>query len=175
MDNLDLPAILGIHASSVFNDDGALIFLGPSGTGKTTMCGLLEHRMDVLTKDAIYLVSLFGSWQVVYGDANVQRGTKPVSIEEIMALPHAPLRAIFRLYQSWEPSIERLEILETSRYLVDAFFEIIWQRDEPFSVKAHAFANLAQVARSIPGYTFHFALSTYTLNALNREMKLWEL
>ncbi len=138
------------------------------------MCNLLAHRMKALTEDAIYLVPLLGSWQVVYGEAHVHRGKQFVSAEEILKFPHAPLRAIFRLRQAWEPVLEKLDPLTTCRYLTDAFFEIFRQRDEIFDVKARAFSNLAQVARSYPSYLFHFDLSALTLDVINQEMELWE-
>lgn len=177
MDVLQSPDprdIVAIHASAMRNDDHAVIFLGPSGTGKSTMYRLLSPYMRPLSTDASYLVpQADGSWYVAWGDGRVHGEIIPSSIEEAAALPGAPLRAVVRLYQAPEPRLENLDAFLTCRYLTDAFFEITWQRDQPSAIKRRAFANLARVARLFPGYVFHFDLSARTPEILNTNLALW--
>lgn len=169
--------VVALHASAVHNEDWALIFLGPSGTGKTTMYNLLSYYhsyMQPLSIDAVYLVPQANEgWYVACGDISVHEEIKLVSLEEVAALPGAPLRAVIRLYQASEPRLESIDALQTCRYLTDAFFEIPWQRDESLSVKWRAFTNLARIARLSPGYVFNFDLSTRTSEVLNARLALW--
>lgn len=173
--NFDIADILVLHASSMFNKDGALIFLGPSGTGKSTMCDLLSPYMCMLAEDKVYLVSQGnGKWCVIEGDGCLATGIKLSSNEDLLKLPYAPLRAVFRLYQTTEPILRKLDMLSVCRDLTDAFFEIAWQRNTSLAIKKQAFAGLAEVARLFAGYEFHFDLSTRTLSLLDREMKFLE-
>lgn len=174
MESFDPQDVLGLHASAMYNDDGVLIFLGPSGTGKSTMCELLKPTMEMLANDTLYLVPQPGQrWYGVFGEGRVHGKNGLISAAEAATAPSAPLRAVFRLYQTVMPRLEPLDRLWCCRYLTDAFFEIAWQRDEPLPFKQRAFANLSAIARSTPGYAFHFGLSAQTLDALNLEMKLW--
>lgn len=165
--------ILVLHASSVFNEDGALVFLGPSGIGKTTMRDLLSPYMNVLAEDKVYLVpQVNGNWHVIKGDSCPLRGIRLSSVKELTKLPYAPLRAAFRLYQAENSTLQKLDPLSLCRNLTDAFFEIAWQRDTTLTTKQRAFANLAEIARLFPGYEFHVKLSPRTLNLLNLELDL---
>ncbi|HOT90811.1 MAG TPA: hypothetical protein PLJ78_04210 [Anaerolineae bacterium] len=165
--------IVALHASAMHNVDCAVIFLGPSGTGKSTIYRLLSPYMQPLSTDAVYLVpQRSGGWNVVWGDGRIHSEIM-VSCEEADALPHAPLRAVVRLYQAVEPRLENIDALLLCRYLTDAFFEVTWQRELPFAVKRRTFANLAKIAHSFPGYVFHFDLSFRTPEMLNEHMRLW--
>ena len=165
---LDPLDIVAVHASAMRNEGGAVIFLGPSGTGKSTMYRLLSPYMEPLSTDAVYLVPQSDEgWCVAWGDGRVHGEVKLSSVEEAAALPNARLRAVVRLHQALEPRLEALSALLTCRHLTDAFFEVTWQRDEPLAVKRRAFANLARIARRLPGYAFHFDLSPRTPALLN--------
>lgn len=166
--------IVAVHASAMCNEACAVIFLGPSGTGKSTIYRLLSPYMQPLSTDAVYLVpQVGGGWRVAWGDGRVHGEIMLSSFAEAAALPSAPLRAVVRLYQAPEPRLESIDALLTCRHLTDALFEITWQRDEPLTVKRRAFANLAKIARAFPGYVFHFDLSARTPAMLNARLGLW--
>ena len=65
-DSLRSP--VSLHASAVCANGRALIFLGPSETGKTSMCYLLSKHTQVLALDAVYLIPRPGRWEAVKGD-----------------------------------------------------------------------------------------------------------
>jgi radical SAM protein with 4Fe4S-binding SPASM domain len=166
------PGPVAIHASAVRTAAGdALIFLGPSGTGKSTMCHLLEAYTETIALDAVHLIPRDNMWQVVRGDGRAHG--RSLSKEEATAATGAPLRAILRLYQAQEPRLDSLDTLQTCRHLTDALFEIVRHREENLQTKQRAFSNLARVARSVPGYRFYFDLSERALEILNNEFNLW--
>ncbi|MEJ5308344.1 MAG: hypothetical protein WHX52_01110 [Anaerolineae bacterium] len=174
----DPEDVVAIHASSVFSQKGALLFLGPSGTGKTTACNLFGSHMEILAEDAVYLVPHpaphpNNGWEVFCGDKFAHIETVQSFLERATALSHVPLRAIFRLRQAEVPRLEKIDPLLTCRYLTDAFFEVVQQRSYTLEVKRRAFSVLAEVARFLRGYEFNFDLSPKTLDILNREMELW--
>jgi hypothetical protein len=122
-----------------------------------------------LADDAVYLIPRTkGRWEVVTAEGQAFR--KPLSTEQADELEGVPLRAILRLYQAPQPHLERIDNLLTCRYLTDAFLEINRHRQLDIEEKKRAFSGLAAIARSVPGYQFHFERSPQTLQVLNREI-----
>jgi hypothetical protein len=153
-----------IHASAVCINDGALVFLGPSGTGKSTICRLLKSHAEPIADDAVYLVpQIGGGW--LTGNAN-RYSAEPSSQVQRFTPGNVPLRAIFRLHQAPVPLVQQIDSLQTCRYLTDAFFEIHCQRLYNAETKRGAFSELAAVSRHIPGYRLHFNLSNRVPEAI---------
>ncbi|MBN2005230.1 MAG: hypothetical protein JXA21_17865 [Anaerolineae bacterium] len=158
----------------MYNKDGAIIFLGPSGTGKTTICNLLSAYIDVLAEDAIYLVPQpAGRYGVLCGDKYAHTETPQQFFAKTNPGPGIPLRAIVRLYQAEKPYLRRIDAFLTCRYLTDAFYEVVRQRREPLDVKQRIFATLAEMARYLGGHEFHFTLSPHIPRIMNLELGLW--
>lgn len=165
MDPCARPPVLTVHAAAVQVNGAALLFLGPSGTGKTTLCGLLEEHTAPLANDVVHLIRREeGGWSVADGVPQAYEG--PLSEEEAAALPTVPLRAVFRLFQAAEPSLIPVDALDICRYLTDALFEIAWQRDYDVESKRMVFAALADVCRAVPGFEFRIARSPRTAEVL---------
>jgi energy-coupling factor transporter ATP-binding protein EcfA2 len=162
--------ILKLHASAVSVNGGALIFLGPSGVGKSTICQLLAGFAQPLADDITHLVPQGrGRWTVV--DASDRSGL--LSESEAMARKRIPLQATFRLYQASQPRLERVEPLESCRHLTAALFENrIWAQYETWEEKA-VFSELAAIARSVPGYRFYFDQSPKTIEMIAAEANVW--
>lgn len=170
---LDRENILSLHASSAYNEDGALLFLGPSGTGKSTMLRLLSPYMDALAEDKVYVAPQpDGKWQVIRGDEYFPIERKPACWENLEKLPGVMLKGVFRLYQAYEPKLENVDALTHCRYLTDAFFETLLRPRASLAVKQNAFVALAKIARTVPGYTFYFDLSPRTPTVLSKMIKI---
>jgi hypothetical protein len=172
--DLDANRILAVHASAVCTRDGALVFLGPSGTGKSTIAGMLESRAPLVAHDVVYLIPVQdnGKWFAADGGRRAYDG--PLSREEAAALDALPLRAVVRLFQTTAaPRLRPIGALAHCRYLTDALFEVAWQRDHDTLKKRTLFADLAAVCRSTPGYEFYFDLSPRTLGMLNESLGIW--
>jgi len=148
-----------IHASAVYTDKGAMVFLGPSNTGKSTICRLLDTYTQPLADDGVYLTSHNGGWQVTDGT-----NLKPLSKSGL------PLLAVFRLHQAPTVRLERLGTWQTCRHLTDAFFEVRWQRQYDRKTKKNAFQVLAAIARSTPGFRLYFNLSARTFDIINETL-----
>lgn len=154
-----------VHASAVCVDGSALIFLGPSKAGKSTICRLLSRHATPWADDKLYLISQAnGEWSVASAD-NRNLG-KPPSGQEDSSLECVPLKAIFRLYQALEPHLERISEIETCCHLAKAFFELSRQQRWDIKIKRRAFASLATITRSVPGYRLYFNLSTETYEVI---------
>lgn len=150
----DVLGILPIHASAVCANGGALVFLGPSGTGKSTICGLLSADTRTLADDIAYLIPEGERWMVADADPHAFLG--PFSGQEAAALGRVPLRGIFRLYQSPGVHLEPIDALQLCRHLANAFFDFPRHRHFDIATKRAIYARLAALARTVPGYHFYF-------------------
>lgn len=163
--------ILLLHASAVSVDNGAAIFLGPSGTGKSTISQLFGKHARVLADDCLFIVSLSNTH---YSIARVDRHSFDIgrpTLEELQNLTRSrQLRVIFRLHQAANPRVQRIDELTTCRYLTDAFFEVRRHEDYNLQQRRLAFAQLAAVARRFPGYELYFDRSQRTVELVNEAM-----
>ncbi len=156
---------LPLHASAVAVDGDALLFLGPSGAGKSTIRRLLEGWASPLADDAVFLRHRpGGGWDVSPGDGRAFHG--PLSEKEVAGRSWTPLRAFFRIHQAKEIRLEALPSWEACRFLVSAFFEAYWPQYCDFETQRRAFAELAGLARTVPGYRLCFSRSIRTLKTL---------
>jgi len=164
-----------IHASAVEYKGKGLIFLGPSGTGKSTISQLLASTIEdvrVLADDNVNL-----DWQTA--DGWIVSDAKPGPLREVPGVQNTPisapvpLRAIFRLHQAPLPRLESLRSLEVGRHLINAFVEAIphhqYVRIE--EIKS-AFASLSVVAKCLPGYEFYCAHSAQTADVLLQKLNI---
>jgi len=162
----DPNGVILLHAAAIETQDGAAIFLGPSGMGKSTLCSYLENYTTILADDKIYLIPRNGHW--VVADATSERFFDPLRYSRVFGLRGTPLSAILRLHQATRPSIEPLRRQETCCYLTHSFFEIFWHRDWSVETKAAMFSALARIARVIPGYRLKTTLSPDTFKLLDQ-------
>lgn len=147
-----------LHASAVKADGEALIFLGPSRTGKSTIRRLLSDFSEPLADDKICLgyQAILG-WTVV--DVTGFDLTTSLDSRDVFAPTKVPLGGIFRLRQSTKIFIQPITPFETCRYLADAYLEVWENRKSSVSAKKLAFARLALLAHSTVGYRLDFTLS----------------
>jgi hypothetical protein len=157
--------IVPIHASAVQLDGDTLVFLGPSGAGKSTIRRLLHAFARPLADDRVYLIPQEGGeWAVADAGNRILEGR--LSEQEAAALEGPPLRAILRLSQDSKPRLEPMDALQTCRHLTNAFFDLYWHRNFKPETKRVAFASLATIARSVPGYRLHFDRSPQTIEVI---------
>ena len=168
-----------LHASSVIVDGGAVLFLGHSTAGKSTIARLLETSFPVLADDSVFASKgADGAWRVVDGGFRFGKGWDMDAWQESVRRRSAagegvPLGACLRIRKAETAKIEALEPLDLARCLMDAAMEIDLQRKTGRSKngrppEGHAvepvrrmrrqwFGWVAQIARARPGWNLWFS------------------
>jgi len=165
---LESAGILTLHASAVRIGGQALVFLGPSGTGKSTICRLLSDLSEPLVDDSTYVLYREGRGWLV-GEARAPAYEEAFLTGRTAGLDGVPLRAVFRLRQAAATRLEPLPAWQTCAYLVEA---LGWHRFRPAGMNRAIFARLAAIARSVPGYRLHFDLSGQIVHMLRATLRL---
>jgi hypothetical protein len=156
-----------IHASAVCGNNGVLLFIAPSETGKSTICHMLQEAFRPLADDLAWLIpQRNGTW----GIANALDPTSKESFPIEQALGE-PLQAIIRLYQAPAPRLEHISALETCRHLTKAFLEAPNNRFSDADTLKDSFRMIAATARQVSGYCFHFNLSQQAVQIVESAFK----
>ncbi|MGD9780945.1 MAG: hypothetical protein AB7V14_02195 [Kiritimatiellia bacterium] len=175
------PRISGLflHASAVVVGGGAVLFLGHSTAGKSTIARLLGTTFPVLADDAVFASKgADGAWRVVDGGFRFGKGWNLAGWQEFVRKRSAagegiPLRGCLRIYKAETARIDPLEPLELARCLMDAAMEIDLQRKVGRSIKGMPpgpqalepvrrkrrqwFGWVAEIARGCPGWNLWFS------------------
>ena len=172
---------LFLHASAVAVDGGALLFLGHSTAGKSTIARLLGTAFPVLADDSVFASrGPEGRWRVIDGGFRFGAGGIADWEESVrrrsMGKEGIPLRGCMRIHKALEVRVSPLEPVELARYLMDAAMEIDVQRKFGIRHSAHKseqiawhevmehrrrwFHQTAELARACPGWHLWFAKET---------------
>jgi len=170
---------LFLHASSVLVPAGALLFLGHSTAGKSTIARLLGERFPVLADDAVLACrNGQGDWVVADGRFRFDVGPYSPRWDEVVesrpspeSLP--PLVGCVRIHKADEVRAAHLPPLENCRCLMDAAMEVDLQRKfreekspappdrvlsaRELQLRRHWFGLAADIARKRPGWSLWFA------------------
>ena len=123
---------LFLHASSVIIDGGAVLFLGHSTAGKSTIARLLGAAYPVLADDAVFVSRRpEGRWGVVDGGFRFGEGDFADWHERIrrqIDQNSVPLRGCLRIHKATELRMGPMDPAELARHLMDAAMEIDLQR-----------------------------------------------
>ena len=170
---------LFLHASSVVVDGGAVLFLGHSTAGKSTIARLTGTVHPVLADDSVFVSrGADGAWRVVDGSFRFGRDDLGDFQEKIRrraaGAGAVPLRGCLRIHQSDAVKMEPLAPLELARCLMDAALEIDLQRKgsrshdpTPSLQERHCrilearktwFRQVAAIARQVRGWHLWFSL-----------------
>ena len=170
---------LFLHASSVVVEGGALLFLGHSTAGKSTLARLLGRAFPVLADDAVFVSRRQnGQWEVVDGGFRFGEGDFAdwqARVRRQIDRHAVPLRGCLRIHKAQLVRTEPMEPVELARYLLDAAMEIDIQRkygrasgtfemepavwDEVLRMRRRWFGLVAEIARTYPGHHFWFSKS----------------
>ncbi|MGD9612675.1 MAG: hypothetical protein AB7V22_07205 [Kiritimatiellia bacterium] len=173
---------LFLHASAIALPAGAVLFLGHSTAGKSTLARKVGAVLPVLADDSVYAAQdAAGQWRVVDGGFRFDRGwgvaewTAEVR-RQFAAGRGIPLAKCFRIHQAAIARIEPMPPVELGRHLMDAAMEIDVQRkfgNKPSAPKSERiawqdvmnqrrrwFRQAADLARGCPGWHLWFAKET---------------
>ena len=114
---------LFIHSATVDFDGEGIVFVGPSGIGKTTQAELWQKYAgaDVINGDKIFVRKEKNGFEVY---ASPWKGSSPYCLNR-----NVPLKAVVVLRQSKENSIRRLNAQELYEYLVPHVFLPFWDEN----------------------------------------------
>jgi energy-coupling factor transporter ATP-binding protein EcfA2 len=146
---------LYLHASSVSVSGKALLFLGHSTSGKSTINRLLSERYPIVADDKVRVYKKNGSWLVGDGSDNfTSKGVNSPSTENQIKYP---LLAVLRIYKAGATEITPLSPRETCRHLVDAVFEVDKQRKpKDLGTIKRWFIKVAEISKKIEGWHLTF-------------------
>lgn len=134
-----------LHAASVVRAGRAMLFVGPSGAGKTTMARLAPDDAILLT-DEISYVRYVGGQYVAFGtpfSGELAQSGEAVS---------APISGIYRLEQAPHNAVERLGDSEAVRTLMK---NILFFADDS-ELAGHLLDTSCRVAATVPMYRLAF-------------------
>jgi len=117
-----------LHASAVSVSGRALLFLGHSTAGKSTISHLLSERYPVIADDKVRAwQKKNGDWMISDGSTDFQ--SKGKNMISTGSRKKYPLLAVLRIFKAKTMTIKPLSPRRTCRYLIDAVFEVDGQRD----------------------------------------------
>jgi len=135
------------HASSVNVSGKAILFLGHSTSGKSTISQLLSERYPVIADDKVWVSGSSSSGWLV-GDASDDQFTNADKRIRDEANELIPLLGVIRIFKSDHNEITSLTEIESCRYMMDAVFEIDFQRRcEDCELIKGWFSFVAEIAR----------------------------
>jgi len=159
------PKSIDVHASAVNTSEGAWIFLGPSGTGKSTLKNLLSNISDPISEDRVGFVMYNDAWYVISTDSSATNNDNFFSGGG--KIPGFPLKKIFKLYQTAGfPSLYPLQSLAICEQLMKSFFEIHPASSLDVEGTDRVFKQFGAIARLVSGFDLYFDMSQNTVTIL---------
>jgi len=168
-----------LHASAAVVDGGAVLFLGHSTAGKSTLVRLLAEIHPVLADDSVFVRPAgVSGWTAVAGgfrfeDSEMMNWSRASEKRRAASETAYPIRALMRLHKSRGLRTEAMDEVERARCLMDAVLEIDIQRryGRPSSrpdgsaagfaagmkMRRIWFRQAAALARSCPGWRLWFS------------------
>lgn len=173
---------LFLHASAVVVDGGALLFLGHSSAGKSTIASLLDKTYATLADDVVFASSdCHGNWRVMDGRCRYEEACaqcwEDAARLRLADGPGIPLLGCARIHKARHVKGARLAPVETARYLMNAVNEVPMQntfgklkgrtRDKK-NIVSHArrmrrqwLHQAAEIARVYPGWRLWFSRDSH--------------
>lgn len=147
---------LYVHAASILRDSAAVLFLGRSGVGKSTLSTLAARQGDTVLSDDRTVLRIERGRCVAYG-------TPFHGTARHWAAKCAPVRALCFLEQAADSRAERLGVAETATRLAAVSFGPFWSRTGMDEV----LCQCELVARAVPAFAFRFRPDLSALEALD--------
>jgi histone H3/H4 len=159
-----------IHASAVNVLGRALLFLGHSNAGKTTISKLLEDYYPVLADDKVWISQQDnGTWIVQDATLSARRAHLNASKFE---KEQYPLLAVARIFQANAAEIVSISAKETCKFLMDAIFEIKLQRSITLCYKKKEwFVMAADISRNTRGFVLTFPRNKNIIHLINHALE----
>jgi energy-coupling factor transporter ATP-binding protein EcfA2 len=143
-----------LHAVAVLAPQGAILLLGHSGAGKTTLGRLLNEYYPIIADDIVFVAQHKIDKQWYIADAKSSRPDDRYNF--------FPLSLAIRTFQSPVAQINRISERELCRYLLDAAYEAGGRWNPTTDAQKNWFADVALIARSYQGWKLLSTISPET-------------
>ncbi len=155
-----------LHAASIKIKGKALLFLGHSSSGKSTISRLLSKQYPLIADDKVWIeLNKNGKWIVCEGE-DFLLPIKPAASPNGRKKKY-PLLAVLRIFKSNKSGIKSVIPLETCRYIMDAVFEIDIQRKQSdLKIIKKWFSLAAEISRKISGWELTFKKDMSIINLI---------
>lgn len=156
-----------LHASSVNIEGKAVLFLGHSTSGKSTISEILSERYPLIADDKIWVeIGNEGIW-MAQGISETNKFGKGYSYSK--KLEQHPLWGIIRIFKANETKIEQITQRVCCKYLMDAVFEIDFQRRvTELDRKKNWFRLVADISRKTIGWHLTFQKDRSIIDVIER-------
>lgn len=145
---------LCVHSSAFVGENSGFLFLGQSGSGKSTVVKLINSLgLQALGDDLNYII------QEDTGSFSLASAPNPNMLPFGYSLAHPKLRYIFKLVKDENDFIIPLSVKDTTKLLVDGFGQTPKSAMFPNEMFRSVLNVSAEIARIIPGYELHFRKS----------------
>ncbi len=159
-----------LHASSVNINGKALVFLGHSTSGKSTIAEILSSEFPKISDDKVLLLKNGANWFLQNGDKYCERvfaGNPNLKKEGIFQI-----LSFMRIYKSDKNEIKKIENPLLCRYLTDAVFEVDQQRRVmDIKLRKEWFSAIADISRKFEGRHFFFKKELNVISILKKEFE----
>lgn len=147
---------LYLHASSVNINGKALLFLGHSSSGKSTISRLLSKRYPIIADDKICIFQKKNEeWFVC--DGSNQTYSEDENTRQNYSVKAFPLLALIRIYKSDIMDIQPISPRTTCSHIIDAVFEVDMQRNqEDLMIRKEWFKLVGDISKKIEGWHLTF-------------------
>lgn len=147
-----------LHASAVCVLGRALLFLGHSGSGKSTISQLLAERFPRIADDKVLVFKTRkGIWLV--RDASGSYLAR-IATGYTLGREKFPLLGMMRIFKSRSLRLVPLSPRKTCHYLMDAMFELdIHRNNEEIGARKRWFRAAVQISRNSASWSLTFPKS----------------
>ncbi len=166
----NLPILL--HAAAVKTPHGALLFLGPSKAGKTTICNLLASKFEPIADDTVYALRAGEGRWLAASKVALLTAQKHHSGSDIPADIGSRILATMRIYKDCFVAVEPIGPKEHCFNLINAVVEAIGHSANCTSFELlRQFRIVACMAKEIQGLSLKFIKGNDTSTYLYRWQK----
>jgi len=162
-----------LHASAVLTPVGALVLLGPSNAGKTTLAHMLSAIFPIIDDDCVYVFKKSdGEYGVCSGQIqHLMPDSARYSGAGRWRTPVSPdtLTAIWRVFKSQNPGLTETTGFYRARYLMQSVFEVGIQNEVVSQdLETHWFYMVAALIEKFSVQEFQFSKESCTIEFVKR-------
>ena len=154
---------LYLHAVGILGPKGAILLMGHSGAGKTTLSNLVSDHFPILADDLVFACpNKNNDWVIIDGKRiGIKNKADRISFLKDSSLNDYvyPLHSLVRVFAAKETKIQSLLSLNTCEYLLNAVFELhVQSLEKNIFIRKKWFHSVADIARRCKGWKLRFSL-----------------